>query len=121
MNKRRKRATVILLAAGLLAGANMGCFAAGRTTSVEGNAKLNSNSEKHVKVNAGSDYLKVAIDTVELMAQKAIDDKTVVGMAVAVVKDDKVVYSKGFGLREAGKDAKLRRYCFFNLRRFQTD
>lgn len=115
MNKRRKRATVILLAAGLLAGVNTGCFAAGQTTSVQGKSKLNSNSEKHVKVNAGSEYLKVAIDTVELMAQKAIDDKTVVGMAVAVVKDDKVVYSKGFGLREAGKDAKVDGDTVFQL------
>ena len=115
MKKQRKRATVILLAAGLLAGVNTGCFAAGQTTSVQGKPKMNLNSEKHVNVNAGSDYLEVAIDTVELMAQKAIDDKTVVGMAVAVVKDDKVVYSKGFGLREAGKDAKVDGDTVFQL------
>lgn len=36
---------------------------------------------------------------------KAVKDWDVPGMAIAVVNDDKVVYAKGYGLREIGKTA----------------
>jgi len=36
---------------------------------------------------------------------KAIKDWDVPGMAIAIVKDDKVVFAKGYGLREAWKTA----------------
>jgi CubicO group peptidase (beta-lactamase class C family) len=39
----------------------------------------------------------------ERQVEKALRDFQVPGMAVAVVQGDKVVYSKGFGVKEAGK------------------
>lgn len=43
-----------------------------------------------------------ALPQLEAMAQKAIADRTVPGLAIAVVHQDEVVYLKGFGLREMG-------------------
>ena len=36
---------------------------------------------------------------------KAMKDWDVPGMAIAIVKDDKIVYAKGYGLRELDKTA----------------
>lgn len=44
-----------------------------------------------------------AIPEIEKLAQKLIDDGATPGLALAVVFEDKVVYLKGFGVREAGK------------------
>lgn len=44
-----------------------------------------------------------AIAELEKNAQAQIDDGTLPGLAVAVVFQDKVVYAKGFGVREMGK------------------
>jgi len=44
-----------------------------------------------------------AVAVLEAMAQKEIDNKEVVGIAVAVVHKNKLVYSKGFGARDVGK------------------
>ena len=34
-------------------------------------------------------------------------DWKIPGMAVAIIKDDKVIYAKGFGVREIGKSGKI--------------
>ena len=47
--------------------------------------------------------------------EKARTDWGVVGLAVAVVKDDSVVYAKGFGLREPGKSAAVDAYTLFAI------
>src|SRR5262249_465987 len=49
------------------------------------------------------------------LAQKKIDDNEEVGLAVAVVHKDKVVFAKGFGLREAGKSDKVDADTVFQL------
>ena len=46
---------------------------------------------------------------------KAIKDWDVPGMAIAVVKDDKVVYAKGYGLREIGKTAAVDENTIFAI------
>jgi CubicO group peptidase (beta-lactamase class C family) len=44
-----------------------------------------------------------AIDTLEKMSQRVVDEKLVPGLAVGVVYKDKLVYAKGFGVKEVGK------------------
>ncbi len=46
---------------------------------------------------------------------KAIKDWEVPGMAIAVVKDDKIVYAKGYGLRELGKTAPVDEHTIFAI------
>ena len=49
------------------------------------------------------DRLSVALQGLDDLAHKIIETAGVPGLAIAVVHDDKVVYLKGFGHREAGK------------------
>src|SRR5262249_40890193 len=56
-----------------------------------------------------------AISAINGLAQKKIDDNEEVGLAVAVVYKDKVVFAKGFGLREAGKSDKVDADTVFQL------
>ena len=46
---------------------------------------------------------------------KAIKDWEVPGMAIAIVKDDKIVYAKGYGLRELGKTAPVDEHTIFAI------
>ena len=46
---------------------------------------------------------------------KAMKDWEVPGMAIAIVKDDKVVYAKGYGLREMGKTAPVDERTIFAI------
>ncbi|RWB19134.1 MAG: serine hydrolase [Mesorhizobium sp.] len=47
--------------------------------------------------------MTAALSKLEALAQGAVADGAVPGLAIAVVHDDKVVFLKGFGHREAGK------------------
>jgi CubicO group peptidase (beta-lactamase class C family) len=44
---------------------------------------------------------------IDAYAQKVLTDWNAPGMAIAVVKDDKVVFAKGYGIRELGKPDKV--------------
>lgn len=44
---------------------------------------------------------------IEAYAQKVLTDWNAPGMAIAIVKDDKVVFAKGYGVRELGKPEKV--------------
>ncbi|MGH7783135.1 MAG: serine hydrolase domain-containing protein, partial [Candidatus Binatia bacterium] len=46
---------------------------------------------------------------------KAMKDWDVPGMAIAIVKDDKVLYAQGFGLREVGKTAPVDEHTIFAI------
>lgn len=46
---------------------------------------------------------------------KAIKDWDVPGMAIAVIKDDKIVYTKGYGLREMGKPEPVDEHTIFAI------
>ena len=48
--------------------------------------------------------LQTAVKELEVIAKKTLKDTGVPGIAIAIVHDDKVIYAKGFGIREAGKD-----------------
>ncbi len=56
-----------------------------------------------------------AVQLLDNLAQKQIDDKAVVGLAVCVVYKDKCIFSKGYGLRDVGKDAKVDADTVFQL------
>lgn len=116
-SKKRVAHVALIVAASLLSSAASGVSAAVSKTANSGKASASgkTRSSKVDSVTLGDQQLQSAIETADAMAQKAIDDKTVVGMAIAVVKNDKVVYRKGFGLREVGKDAKVDADTVFQL------
>jgi CubicO group peptidase (beta-lactamase class C family) len=49
------------------------------------------------------DRVLAQLPRLEAMAEKAIADHAVPGLAIAVVHDDEIVYLKGFGVRDTGK------------------
>src|SRR6266581_4042775 len=55
------------------------------------------------KPHVTSEQVMHAVQEVEKLAQKQIDQNAVPGLAIAVVFQDKVVYAKGFGVRDANK------------------
>ncbi len=59
--------------------------------------------------------VQLAIDALEFMAQKVVDENSVAGVAVAVVYKDKLIYAKGFGVREVGKNDKIDADTVFQL------
>lgn len=51
--------------------------------------------------------LESKLAEIDAYAQTVLETHGGPGMAIAIVKDDKVAYAKGFGLRELGKDGKI--------------
>src|SRR5215207_9551793 len=49
--------------------------------------------------------LEERLAEIDAYAQKVMTDWRQPGMAIAIVKDDKVVFAKGYGTRELGKSA----------------
>ena len=47
-------------------------------------------------------------DSLQAYIKKGMADWQIPGMAVAIVKDGKVVVSQGFGVLEVGKDSRVR-------------
>ena len=56
-----------------------------------------------------------AVQEVEKLAQKQIDQNAVPGLAIAVVFQDKVVYAKGFGVRDVNTKAPVDADTVFQL------
>ena len=54
-----------------------------------------------------SEQVMHAVQEVEKLAQKQIDQNAVPGLAIAVVFQDKVVYAKGFGVRDVNTKARV--------------
>lgn len=54
---------------------------------------------------ATAQSLEKKLDTIDAYAQEVLKRFGGPGMAIAVVKDDRVVFAKGYGTRELGKDA----------------
>ena len=55
------------------------------------------------------------IKEIDAYAQKVQTDWNVPGFAVAIVKDDKVVFAKGYGVRELGKNDKVDENTLFAI------
>ena len=51
----------------------------------------------------GFAQLPASLNGFEAYAEKAMKDWEVPGMAIAIVKDDKIVFAKGFGVRKVGE------------------
>ena len=51
----------------------------------------------------------------EEYAQKAMEDWKVPGMAIAIVKEDKVVFAKGFGVTRAKGNKKVNSETIFQI------
>lgn len=56
-----------------------------------------------------------AIAEIDKLAQKQIENNAVPGMAISVVHNDKVVFAKGYGVRETGKNEKVDADTVFQL------
>jgi len=54
---------------------------------------------------AGAQTLEARLKEIDEYAAKAGRDWNVPGFAIAIVKDDRVVFAKGYGVREMGKPA----------------
>jgi CubicO group peptidase (beta-lactamase class C family) len=63
----------------------------------------------------GSEQVDKAIQELEKLAQKKIQENAVPGLAIAVVFQDKVVYAKGFGVRDVNKKATVDADTVFQL------
>jgi len=62
-----------------------------------------------------SEQVMHAVQEVETLAQKQIDQNAVPGLAIAVVFQDKVVYAKGFGVRDVNTKAPVDADTVFQL------
>jgi CubicO group peptidase (beta-lactamase class C family) len=58
--------------------------------------RINAQEKSHVR----SDQVTQAVQELEKVAQKQIQENVVPGIAIAVVFQDKAVYAKGFGVRD---------------------
>ncbi len=54
-------------------------------------------------------------DNLDEFIEKVVEDFGIAGLSVSVVKDDKVVYAKGFGVREVGKSQKVDENTLFAI------
>ena len=54
-------------------------------------------------------------DSLDTYIQKGMEQWQIPGMAVAIVKDGKVVWMKGYGVREAGKPDKVDENTLFMI------
>jgi CubicO group peptidase (beta-lactamase class C family) len=59
--------------------------------------------------------VKAALPELEKLAEKALRDSGIPGMAIAVVYKDQSVYLKGFGVREAGKAERVDTDTIFQI------
>jgi CubicO group peptidase (beta-lactamase class C family) len=59
--------------------------------------------------------LETKLKEIDAYAQKARADWNVPGFAIAIVKDDKVVFAKGYGVREIGKNAPVDEHTLFAI------
>ena len=62
-----------------------------------------------------SEQVTHAVQEVEKLAQKQIDQNAVPGLAIAIVFQDKVVYAKGFGVRDVNTKAPVDADTVFQL------
>src|SRR5215217_7867803 len=69
----------------------------------------------HEKSHVGSQQVAHAIQEIERLAQRKIQEHAVPGVAIAVVFQDKVVYAKGFGVRDVNTKTSVDADTVFQL------
>lgn len=62
-----------------------------------------NSSASTTKAPSAEERLKLAISEVDKLARQQVDNNVVPGLSIAIVHDDKIVFAKGFGVREVGK------------------
>src|SRR5438034_7616021 len=67
------------------------------------------------KSRVSSEQVTRAVQELEKLAQKKIQENTVPGLAIAVVFQDEVVYAKGFGVRDVNTKALVDADTVFQL------
>src|SRR5882762_7630209 len=72
---------------------------------------INAQEKSHV----ASEQVNRAVQELEKLAQKKIQENAVPGLAIAVVFQDKVVYAKGFGVRDVNTKAPVDADTVFQL------
>jgi CubicO group peptidase (beta-lactamase class C family) len=67
------------------------------------------------ETNAPTDAAKQteSLKNIDAYLEKAMSDWQIPGLSIAVVKDDKVIYAKGYGVREFGKPEKVDEQTLF--------
>ncbi len=61
------------------------------------------------------DSLAAYLETFEQDFEKGLENKRIPGGAVAIVKDGRVIYQKGFGVKEKGKEGAVDEHTVFRL------
>src|SRR5947207_8314392 len=72
---------------------------------------INGEERSHVT----SEQITHAVQELQKFAQKQINENTLPGLAIAVVFQDKVVYAKGFGVRDVNTKASVDAETVFQL------
>src|SRR5262245_60088613 len=67
------------------------------------------------KPHVASEQVTHAVQELENLAQQKIQEGAVPGLAIAVVFQDKLVYAKGFGVRDVNKKAPVDADTVFQL------
>jgi CubicO group peptidase (beta-lactamase class C family) len=78
---------------------------------------LAANLSSQLPVSAAIDAkdLEQAVSDLDKLAQHEVDSNAVCGVAVGVVHDDKLIFAKGYGVREIGKPDKIDADTVFQL------
>jgi len=64
----------------------------------------------------GKSYAQnIQLDSLDLFVHKLMKDFEVTGLSIGIVQNDSIIYSKGFGTREIGKDQKVNDYTIFGI------
>ena len=58
---------------------------------------------------------KIPLDSLDVYLEQIIKDFELVGLSVGIVQNDSVTYSKGFGIKEIGKDSKVNDQTSFGI------
>lgn len=74
-----------------------------------------SNPGNYSAVTISDAQIEVALEKLDTIAQRDMERSGVPGMAIAVVFKDKLVYAKGFGVRQAGSFLPVDEHTVFQL------
>lgn len=107
MNRRQLSAAVVALSLSIT------YFSAIPTGFAQG-SKLDFTPD-FAKLTINESQVQSAVDAIDKLAQKQIDSKIVPGMAISIVFKDKLIFAKGYGVRETGKSEKIDPDTVFQL------
>ncbi len=64
----------------------------------------------------GKSYTQnIQLDSLDLFIHKVMKDFEVTGLSIGIVQNDSIIYSKGFGTREIGKNQKVNAHTIFGI------